>query len=190
MGEPLFNGSTQAKQLGRFFEVLGAIPDYMTDAAPRKVQDKYFELVPATQTGPTGGSTGMVRKLKEECIRTGDKQFRTRKLEDIVGATTGGPDGRFMREPHHSHSDYVQFLSLIRSMLQYDSAARIRPAEALRHPFITLSYRRKKSDAGAGVAPTEGAPNAEPTSPMDVLDAFAREQRDGHKTPTPSVQQT
>jgi hypothetical protein len=119
-------------------------------SSPLQVQERYFETVP-TDAGATPVS-GPRYRLRKDCIRTGDTQFRRRRIEDIVGAATGGPDGRFAREPHHTTADYAQFLSLIQGLLQYDPIKRIRATEGLKHPFITMSYR-----GGAVVTAPAGA---------------------------------
>jgi serine/threonine protein kinase len=49
---------------------------------------------------------------------------------------TGGPGGRRLHEPGHSHLDYIKFRDLILKMLRYDPSQRLTPAEALSHSFF------------------------------------------------------
>lgn len=130
----------------------------MIEAAPKKVQDRYFEA----ERDPTTGAHRF--KLRKDCIRTGDTVMRKRYLDQIVGANTGGPDGRFAREPNHTPSDYAQFMSLILSMLQYDPARRIRASEALKHPFVTMTYRQP-TPASAPVSSPATTSTAGTTAP-------------------------
>jgi dual specificity tyrosine-phosphorylation-regulated kinase 1 len=57
-------------------------------------------------------------------------------LHEIIGAETGGPQGRRLNEPGHTVSDYLKFEDLIIRMLNYDPKQRITPFEALQHPFF------------------------------------------------------
>lgn len=131
----------------------------MVDAAPRKVQDRYFE------SNPDAAASQSKYRLRRECIRTGDTQFRRRRLEDILGANSGGPDGRFAREPHHGRRDYAEFMSLVQAMLVYDPVRRIRAAEGLQHPFITMSYRAAAPAAVTTAASAEGSRVPSPAVP-------------------------
>jgi len=63
--------------------------------------------------------------------------MESRSLAEIVGADTGGPRGQRMNEEGHTPSHYSIFVDLVRKMLAYDPAERIKPSEALLHPFIT-----------------------------------------------------
>lgn len=60
----------------------------------------------------------------------------SRSLNDIIGVSTGGPQGRRLGESGHSFEDYVIFVDLIAKMLQYDPHQRITPLNACRHPFL------------------------------------------------------
>lgn len=72
----------------------------------------------------------------------------SRSLDSIVGSLTGGPRGRRLGETGHKPAHYRQFVHLVSRMLDYDPAARIKPAEALRASFFT------DPDAGEGKSAT------------------------------------
>ena len=58
-------------------------------------------------------------------------------LRDVLGVHTGGPNGRRRADTvGHSEQMYVQFLDLVERMLDYDPATRIKPMQALNHPFL------------------------------------------------------
>jgi serine/threonine protein kinase len=58
-------------------------------------------------------------------------------LRDVLGVDTGGPQGRRRQERSgHTTQHYLQFLDLVQRMLAYDPKVRIKPMEALNHPFL------------------------------------------------------
>jgi serine/threonine protein kinase len=58
-------------------------------------------------------------------------------LREVIGVHTGGPQGRRKHEKTgHSEQHYKQFLDLLERMLEYDPGIRIRPMQALNHPFL------------------------------------------------------
>ncbi|KAG5441511.1 Dual specificity tyrosine-phosphorylation-regulated kinase 1B, variant 2 [Clonorchis sinensis] len=59
-----------------------------------------------------------------------------RPLRTVLGADTGGPQGRRRGEPGHSPEDYEKFVDLVQRMLVFDPSQRIRPEEALAHRFF------------------------------------------------------
>lgn len=60
----------------------------------------------------------------------------SRRLHDILGCETGGPDGRRKNETGHAPQDYHKFKDLIYRMLDYDATTRITPYQALQHAFF------------------------------------------------------
>eukprot|EP00742_Colponemidia_sp_Colp-10_P001330 GILJ01001432.1.p1 GENE.GILJ01001432.1~~GILJ01001432.1.p1 ORF type:complete len:656 (+),score=64.74 GILJ01001432.1:122-2089(+) len=119
-GEPLFSGQDEVEQVGRICDILGMPPVQMITASPKAA--KYFSQTIDFQY-----------RLK----RTGRKSnFVARPLADILGVTTGGPNGRRQNDPGHSEVDYLRFKHLIERMLDMNPQTRITPAEALRHSFF------------------------------------------------------
>ncbi|KAF6768127.1 hypothetical protein AHF37_06964 [Paragonimus kellicotti] len=76
----------------------------------------------------------------------------SRRLSDILGVNTGGPRGRRAQEPGHSPEDYKVFMEFVLRMLAFDPDRRMRPTNALIHPF----FRRGNSNAGHGVIASSG----------------------------------
>ena len=64
---------------------------------------------------------------------------------------THGPGGRRRGHDGHSQEVYLSFLDLIERMLRFDPQERIRPLEALRHPFL-----RDHAQPTPEPAPAEG----------------------------------
>ena len=60
----------------------------------------------------------------------------SRSLNDILGVEIGGPSAVRKGEAGHAPADYHRFKDLIVQMLDYDADTRIKPLEALRHPFF------------------------------------------------------
>ena len=79
---------------------------------------------------------------------------------------TGGPGGRRQGEEGHGPENYRLFRDLIKRMLAYDPRKRIRPLEALNHPFFwidnvpedgkrrTRSRKKKEKEKAAAVSST------------------------------------
>ncbi len=82
-------------------------------------------------------------------------------LKDVLGVYTGGPGGRRKHEKSgHSTLHYLQFVDLVERMLDYDPRTRIKPMEALNHPFL----RTDIEEAAAAAVPAL-PPGATPTPP-------------------------
>ena len=146
-GEALFAGQKEEDQMSRIIEVLGMPPRRMIEAS--KVKHKFFKK------DKNGNWTS--REVKNS------RNFPpgTRRLEDILGVSKGGPGERRRGEAGHrlvntvltirycqyliifillqnyfSESDYQKFLDLLLRMLNYDPNVRCAPFDALRHPFF------------------------------------------------------
>ncbi|CAM9177341.1 unnamed protein product, partial [Discosporangium mesarthrocarpum] len=61
---------------------------------------------------------------------------RPSPLSEIVGVNTGGPQGRREGEPSHDPATYRLFVDLVERMLDQRPETRIKPTEALQHPFL------------------------------------------------------
>ena len=73
----------------------------------------------------------------------------SRSLDDILGIDVGGPGGTRAHEPGHTPNDYRKFKDLILRMLDYDPDSRIKPFNALQHPFF-----RRENSSPPSVTPT------------------------------------
>lgn len=122
-GEPLFNGHNEYDQMNKIVEVLGIPPVHMLEQGSKA--KRYFDRYP--------DGTWQIKRLKE------GKKYKlpgTRRLRDILGSETGGPQSRRLNEPGHSLQDYLKFEEIIMRMLNYDPKLRINPQEALQHSFF------------------------------------------------------
>jgi dual specificity tyrosine-phosphorylation-regulated kinase 1 len=89
--------------------------------------------------------------------------YPNRTLDDVLGVEIGGPGGRRKGEEGHSPENYRLFRDLVNRMLAYDPRKRIRPLEALNHPFFWIDNvpedgkrrtrsRKKKGGTGGSTA--------------------------------------
>ncbi|OQV19990.1 Serine/threonine-protein kinase minibrain [Hypsibius exemplaris] len=150
-GEPLFCGSDEIDQMNKIIEVLGMPPERMLDQS--KKLHKFFAV----------NETGYVPIPK-----AGKKYFAPgmRMFDKVIGVETGGPGGRRLHEPGHSHLDYIKFRDLILKMLRFEPSQRLTPAEALSHSFFRKPDEMSASVfAGQGMFPgSERRPSAPPPS--------------------------
>ena len=80
-------------------------------------------------------------------------------LRDVLGVYTFGPSGRRKHEKTgHSLQNYLQFLDLIERMLDYDPKTRMKPMEALNHPFLRTDIEEAAAAAVTAGAVSTGLP--------------------------------
>lgn len=92
-------------------------------------------------------------------MRQGSSPVHT-SLAKVLGVNTGGPGGRRKHEvTGHTATHYRHFMDLVLQMLEYDPSRRIKPMQALNHPFLREDIRTTgggssssgaKAIAGAG----------------------------------------
>ena len=122
-GEPLFNGHNEFDQMNKIVEVLGMPPLHMLEQGTKS--KRYFDRFP--------DGTWQIKRLKE------GKKYKlpgARRIRDIIGSETGGPQSRRLNESGHTFQDYLKFEDIIMRMLHYDPKLRITPGEALEHTFF------------------------------------------------------
>jgi len=119
-GVPLFRGANDADQLVRIAEYFGPPPASMIRAST--YAHKLFTRV---SDGPAYSFLPSI-----------EHQMTPKNLVDLLGAEIGGPNGSRLHDPGHSPADYAKFIDIIQRMLEIDPAKRIRPHEALMHPFF------------------------------------------------------
>lgn len=138
VGMPLFDGRTEAQQLAKFESILGPLPSHMIQNSQRKA--KYYEEV--------AGALGVKYILKDPI-----QDPTPRRLDTIIGVTTGGPRGMRKDQPGHDEATYQQFHDFIVNLLRYDPAERISCSDALQHPFLlpltTQEAQQQKPAVGA-----------------------------------------
>jgi len=129
-GEPLFNGCDEHDQIYAISRILGPPPQHMIDKTP---VSKLKKILVKTPNGRYQvGSRHMVRPKRTiwEIIKT--KMDKTRENAKHLKQTSD--DNSNVTIP--SVTDYIRFKDLIENMLNYDPEKRIKPEEALKHPFF------------------------------------------------------
>jgi len=111
--KPLFVGQDGIEQLYAIIDVLGELPQHMIKEAGHI--KKFFRQQP-------DGTLMHKKKYKS----------KPRRLEDIIYAK---------KSDNPEHLDF--FLDLVKRMLTYDPEKRIKPYEALQHPFILYGPNNK-----------------------------------------------
>lgn len=129
-GQPLFDGLTEHEQVCKLADVLGPPPTAMFSRACAKKRNVMYKqhsngsysIIPSKSFVPKQKSLNEVVK---------DKMY------SIAAATSGSyTSGKQPAVPSQVEADYDLFLDLIRRMLHYDPDERIKPSEALEHPWL------------------------------------------------------
>ena len=88
-------------------------------------------------------------------------------LQDVLGVNIGGPLGRRRHEKTgHTLEHYRQFLDFVERMLDYDPKTRIKPLEALNHPFLRSEEVAPGSDTAAARPGGEGGVGTDVSGPV------------------------
>ena len=80
-----------------------------------------------------------------------------------MGVDTGGPGGIRLGDAGHTTTDYNKFKDLILRMLNYDPQVRIKPYDALQHPFFRRSdgaARHHSSSTTNGITSSTAVANS------------------------------
>ena len=114
-GNPLFPGSSEAELMILFCELLGLPPIHFLKKSPRV--SHFFTI----------------RSDDYELLRTHDRKGTTRlpgtrSIEAILGSDAG------------SASEKHLLVDLIKKCLQWEPDKRIKPADALKHPYFIVQY--------------------------------------------------
>ena len=107
------------------------------------------------------------------------RQPGTRLLRDILGVERGGPHGTRVGEPGHSEADYLKFLDLIKQMLEYDPEKRVKPYDALTHPFF------KRSSSSEGL-PSSSTQSSSTVKMQDLVQRIQEQAMAGNSAGAPS----
>jgi dual specificity tyrosine-phosphorylation-regulated kinase 1 len=158
-GEPLFAGKEQFDQMKKLTEVLGNVPNHLIMKAPEQNRNQFFEQVPTSGFGGGFGGGFKSTSWRLRSVNPSGKESSSSRsrssnatLSEIIGAETGGPRGQRLSEEGHTPANYAVFVDLVSRMLDYDPDTRIKPEEALRHPFIEqiLGGEQGGGEGGAG----------------------------------------
>lgn len=129
------------------------IPDHMLDKANDQHRLQFFEK---SRNSVTGREEWSIKQEKSGSNRSGSSQHPTEQqhestakqsavpsrdpilsLTEVIRAETHRKKKYPPSETGNSPRNYELFVDLIHRMLTFDPQHRIKPEEALRHPFIT-----------------------------------------------------
>jgi dual specificity tyrosine-phosphorylation-regulated kinase 1 len=89
-------------------------------------------------------------KPRSERPRGSIEQLPASDLRKVIGVHTHGPKGRRRLETvGHTVQNYIHFWDLIERMLDWDPETRIKPMQALNHPFLREDVEERKADDAA-----------------------------------------
>jgi dual specificity tyrosine-phosphorylation-regulated kinase 1 len=156
-GTALFDGSNQFEQMQKIVTLLGMVPDRMLDHVTDQVKNRYFQRndkdgnwslrqtkqAPASLTSPsTAAARTMMLSPLSMPHATAVKPTIVSSLNPIESLTKAimspGLACLYPTDPSNSQHNYTLFIDLISKMLAYDPRERIKPGEALKHPFFAL----------------------------------------------------
>lgn len=153
-GEPLFSGSDQFDQMQKIVKVLGMIPDNIMDQTNDHTKQQFFEK-------PRGSTRWTVKQTKDSKPDTAAAQGprvvpSVDPIASLTEVITAGArqKKKYPHEAQNSARNYELFIDLVYRMLSYEPKERIKPQEALEHPFIT------SSDSSAGQTSATTDPSA------------------------------
>lgn len=133
----------------RYIQLLGMVPDRMLEQSSDQHRLQFFEkqVLPGgmeewnvrqvrTQTSSTSRSTSQQQPPppKQAIIPSRDP---VSSLTEVICSETHRKKKFPPTEARNTAHNYELFIDLIHRMLAYDPKERIRPGEALNHPFIT-----------------------------------------------------
>jgi len=144
-GEPLFSGSDQFDQMQKIVKLLGMVPDSMLDKSSDQIKYQFFEKKPTLagkeqwllrQTKPPSSKdsgSAPAPEPKSPIIPSSDP---IASLAEVITAGSRQKKKYLPSEAYNSQRNYELFIDLIYKMLAYLPEQRIKPSEALEHPFI------------------------------------------------------
>jgi dual specificity tyrosine-phosphorylation-regulated kinase 1 len=167
-GEPLFSGSDQFDQMQKIVKILGMVPTDMLDRSSGHIKVQFFEKKRVAsgeeewsirQTNPStskaDSTSPPAAEPKEPVVPSQDP------IASLRAIITTGLRQKKKYPPsvaYNTDRNYEMFIDLVSKMLTYVPEDRIKPDEALQHPFI-LSTDPPPTGPGT-VIPTEATPQA------------------------------
>ena len=146
-GEPLFSGSDQFDQMQKIVKLLGMVPPEMLDRSSSTVKSQFFEK----KTNTAGQEEWRIRQTKKSAkSETSSSPTEatdpkdpivpsTRPIASLTEEITAGNRQKKKFPPsevYNSQRNYELFIDLVYKMLAFKPEERIKPTEALNHPFI------------------------------------------------------
>ena len=137
-GEPLFSGSDQFDQMQKIVKVLGMIPDHIMEQTNDHTKQQFFEKVRGTSRWTVKQSKDSKPDSTTQGPRIVPSVAPIASLSEVI--TAGARQKKkYPHEAQNSARNYELFIDLVYKMLAYEPKERIKPLEALEHPFITSS---------------------------------------------------
>ena len=162
-GEPLFSGSDQFDQMQKIVKLLGMVPTEMLDRSSSTIKLQFFDKKMAA-TGQEEWRLRQTKKAaaKSEASASSPTEAATEPKEPIVPSTnpiaslteviTAGNRQKKKFPPseaYNSQRNYELFIDLVYKMLSYKPEDRIKPQDALNHPFIVTGDQQAHLAAAA-----------------------------------------
>jgi dual specificity tyrosine-phosphorylation-regulated kinase 1 len=168
-GEPLFSGSDQFDQMQKIIKILGMIPENMLGKASNQIKTQFFEPVKT----PSGKDEWTVRQTKvatakDSAAAAAASTTEQQPKQPVVPSTD--PTASLMElirtgnrqkkkfppsEAYNSERNYEMFVDLVHKMLSYEPSERIKPFDALNHPFLVSPDLSAAPAAAAASTPEE-----------------------------------
>ena len=127
-GEPLFSGSDQFDQMQKIIKILGMIPDHILEQTNDHTKQQFFENVRGSWTVKQTGQGQRIVPSNDPVV----------SLTEVIVAGARQKK-KYPHEAQNSQRNYELFVDLVYKMLAYEPKERIKPLEALEHPFIKAS---------------------------------------------------
>ena len=140
-GEPLFSGSDQVDQMQKIVKILGMVPMTMVEKADDQHRLQFFERI----SNRSGREDWVVKQQASSSRGGGAAPDDTvvvpsinpiATLTEVIRGDATRKKKYPVNETGNSPVNYELFVDLIHSMLAYDPLQRIKPEDALNHPFI------------------------------------------------------
>jgi dual specificity tyrosine-phosphorylation-regulated kinase 1 len=146
-GEPLFSGSDQFDQMQKIVKLLGMVPTPMLERSSDAVKLQFFEPVKTV----SGQSEWRLRQTKQSTSSSGKADTSVPTEPEAIIVPSSDPIASLkavivagnrqkkkfpMSETYNSARNYELFVDLVYRMLAYRPEDRIKPEEAINHPFI------------------------------------------------------
>jgi dual specificity tyrosine-phosphorylation-regulated kinase 1 len=152
-GEPIFSGSDQFDQMQKIVKLLGMVPSSMLEKSSDTIRLQFFEKKVSSFTGEgtwhlrqkkqvsataeTPPPTSLPEESSEPPVVPSTDPIAT--LKAVITAGNKQQKKFPPSEAYNSQKNYSMFVDLVYKMLTYDPEQRIKPAEALNHPFIVAT---------------------------------------------------
>jgi dual specificity tyrosine-phosphorylation-regulated kinase 1 len=154
-GEPLFSGSDQFDQMQKIVKLLGMLPTDMLDRSSDSVKRQFFDKKKTTQ-----GDQYVLRTTKPPNLKSksdsSSQPAQAEPVEPVVPSTdpiaslteviTIGSRQKSKFPPseqYNTQRNYELFIDLVSKMLAYLPEDRIKPEDALNHPFVMLGEQQQ-----------------------------------------------